>query len=260
MKSILNLALYVILPIIYNLFFNIKTENPAFYIFIITYIVIIFWNIYDIINFYKSNLSKKLNWPYKIPSYQLMKLCISYLMIGYLSSELPPLFYKYGIIYKIIYSDISRAIIISIISAIIFTWYMDYKNYSKNYYLLLSLEDFIKKLWCLCYNKEYSKSKNYLDLKIEVIEELSKNLENQIQKLDKENLTQINTICEEIEKIIFIIYISENQSIYYLIQCFKQHINENSNNITKIISKDILNILKSLETLKKNPIKYILYS
>lgn len=261
---ILLIVVLYIIPMVIDLFFNINSLIAVFYLgimagFLATLI-------------YKSLKRKNKNWPDLTPNFMIFNICCCFLLINYYSKNLFEIIYGIDKIYHIIYSEVIKSIVYSTIAAIFFTRYTEYREYTRNYYLLSYLKDYIKKLWSLLYNIEYKNYVIYLDVtedKIDILllaERKEKSAKNLLKEMD---IFELKKCIEEIEKILFNVYTPANQSIYYLIQDMNRIINRYEYNkysdynyeledLALSISKEIKVILKDLNNFEKSPLTSII--
>lgn len=267
-KLIKDCMILFIIPLIISEFININL------ILVFIYIGLVLCIITPILK--KSSEEKKgdeiKNWPYLVSNKSVFYICCFFLLINYYSSNLPELFPGADKFYHIIFCDPIKGIVYSIIAAIAFTWYVEYRQYSRNYYLYCYLKSHIRKLWTLLYNVEYIKYFIYLDLTEKKINKLifeekkDKKAGDLLRELD---ILELKKCIEEIEKILFSMDTPVNQSIYYLLQnvntiIYKYESNKINNtdykleNLTISISKRTKNILIELNNFEKKPLEAIM--
>ena len=256
MISLLTLIVLIyVIPFFISLFYNINTWIVGIYVILILY------NIYNIL---KKVLKKsKLMYPYYISSYGIFNICCLYFIINYYSKDMPEYFNNGELIYNRIYSDVIKGILLSIIAAIIFGWYSDYKKYCNNYFVFLEVEYSIRKLWARSYYHEYEKFENYMSIKKKNIKLIMKDIVHKEAKImDELQFEELKEIAYEIENYPPTINTLLNQNLYYLIRNIKnieyKDYKEKKIKITLEKLSSIIEILNLFKKIKRSPLEVII--
>lgn len=256
MSSLLILIILIyIIPFSISLFYNINTWIVGIYL------ILILLNVYNILK--KSLKKSKLMYPYYISSYGIFNICCLYFIINYYSKDMPEYFNNGKLIYNAIYSDAIKGILLSVIAAVIFGWYSDYKKYCNNYFVFLEIEYSIRKLWARSYYYEYGKFENYMNIKKKDIKSIIEDIKyKEVKIMDELQFKELKGIAYEIEHYPPTINTLLNQNLYYLIRGIKnieyKDYKENKIKITLEKLSSIIEILNLFKKIKKSPLEEII--
>lgn len=248
---LVTILLFFFMPFLLNHYLDLRI------VLTIVYIILMLCNMRIFFRKLKKSESEYISdWPKEIPTLQIFYIILYYLLINYYSYTLS-LFNESKLIYEYIYSNTLKNIAISILAAIILGWYIEYRLYVKNYYLLDQLEWTLKEIWVDSLYYEYKIIKNYMKIDIEDIEQVFANLNNYKKfNLVDEDVTNIKERALEIEKIMPNINLNMHEYLYYLIYYIKR-VDVKNSNLTLELTKKIIFILKDIKKIKKDPFSII---
>lgn len=255
-----NLTLFLLTPAVICYFGNFYFIGSVVYLLFSLFLILT--NYFSVKKLKTPNKDNSITWCPSISLLTIFYLGLFYFLIGYFGNYLPEYFSNADKIFHMIYNDVSKNLILSVMAAIIFSFTYDYQMFVKKYYLFLDLESKLSGLWAYILfisDRENFSAYSFLQSRTLSIEESYK-LNSEIF-LTKNEVENIRIGLDKVTALLSNNFIDSilNQKIHYLTINLESALNfpHKINNIEYYdFSKCILEfepILIRLDNTKKNP-------